>query len=132
MKAAIVASRKATAIEATSDPNAGGSDLIVSEEYTRLYRAVEKWRSMLKKPASEEAIEELSNAAADFFIMDSVPSAEDYLTRLKDDAKELETEMTKVIENLQDAIGELQSFAATKVLTAEEAENEASDTEDNG
>lgn len=90
-----------------TDPYNGGTAEEASPEYSRLMKSVNNWRSWLKRPASEDGIEELCSAANDFFLPASLPDAQARLDEVKGAALELKALMATVRNNLDDAIRDL-------------------------
>lgn len=107
----------------TSDPAAvGGSDILVNESYQTAMETMHKWRVRLKKVAAEQEIEGFCAALADFSINETVPEAERHLEEVKTEATQTRAVFQAAINNLTDAMRELDSLAGVEVLHDEGAD----------
>lgn len=100
----------------TSDPTAGGSDILVTDSYQRVMDGLRKWQRIVKKLTSEEVIEEFCTTAADFSINENVPEAERHLAEVKAEAEHTKEMVQTAINNLNDSLRELNSLAGVEVI----------------
>ncbi len=114
---AINADQKTDFIEvSTSDPVAGGSNILVSPEYQAVVSELNSWTKMLKKASQEATITKFCNATASFYLTKEAPDAEKHMEEVKTFAETVRQLIATVKANLADAESELQSLQATEVL----------------
>lgn len=88
----------------TSDPENGGTEVKVSQEYTNTTKEINNVLQLLRKLGSEDYIENLCRVMDDFFITDSVPDAEKHLQAIWDKVDEIEKLVPTCTANLKDIL----------------------------
>ena len=105
LKAAINSACGATESDVTtSDPNNGGTEIQVSQEYTKTMKELNGALQILRKLSNEEEIENMCKTLDDFFITDSVPDAEKRLQDIWAKVDEIEKLVPTSIANLKDIL----------------------------
>ena len=116
LKAAILADRQADAIQlGASDPNNGGSEVEVSEEWAAAMSTIRSWNKATKQLVNETHVNESIAALANFYLDEDVPDAQRRLDELKMAAEDTRVQLDAAKKAIDDIIKELDSLSGVEL-----------------
>lgn len=113
-----------------TDPETGGSDIDVTEEYAELKNVVGTLYRKFKPVSDERLYEKLNNAAESFYLMDDVPDAEEHLATMKASLEELRAKLQATVNFAHDALQQIESLSNMSLTKAEDADNGSEEARD--
>lgn len=106
-------------LTSTSDPIAGGSEVMVTELYTSLIKQFSELEKILKRVNKEKFLEAFVDACENFSMTDSIPDAEEHVESVKQQAQELKEKCQIARNNLEELIQQLDSLSGVEVISDE-------------